>query len=267
LERAKLRLVFQEKGLRKIKTNRRRNWYYPLSPLPRKLKSVLYIKCPHAFQGCSFSCNLETSSLSEHLVVCPYESLKDYISCNNAKVALLAEKNIVLRHRLETAENTVQVLKRDMSLVKGILGPWLKGTSQDPNPGLSPLGDETDRRVAESPGMDGDSMHVSSSFGSHQGFGGGFYRIPAVAPLDIEDTIQGTMVALRKSIVDLAGAIDAIGRRGEMALANETLRLGEEIMSIRAQIHGLRMQVHGVLMERNAMAEGLRFGPSNITKL
>jgi hypothetical protein len=32
-------------------------------------------------------------------------------------------------------------------------------------------------------------------------------------------------------VVGLAGAIDAVGRRGEMALANETLRLGEEIMS------------------------------------
>ena len=201
-------------------------------------------------------------------MICPYESLKDYISHNNAKVALLTEQNIVLRHRLETTDNTMQVLKKEMGVIKGILGPWYSGSSQDANPGSSSMDDATSRNAGESPSsVERDREDVSFYFGGHQGGSGGLFKIPSIAPLDVENTVEGTLVGLRESVVGLAAAVDAVGRRGEMALANETLRLGEEIMSIRALIHGLRMQVHGILLERNAMAEGLRFGPSNITKL
>src|SRR5258705_4600307 len=90
-----------------------------------KLKNEFQIKCPQAAHGCTFSCDLDTS-LSEHLFICPYESLKDYISYNNTKVALLTEQNIVLRHRLETTDNTMQLLKKEMGIIKGILGPWYR---------------------------------------------------------------------------------------------------------------------------------------------
>lgn len=161
----------------------------------------------------------------------------------------------------------MQVLKKEMGLIKGILGPWYNATSQEPNPGSSPMDDAASRIVDESPssGTERERTDVSFYFGGHQSGGGGLFKIPSIAPLDVDNTVEGTLAGLRESVVGLAGAIDAVGRRGEMALANEALRLGEESMSIRAQIHGLRMQVHGILMERNAMAEGLRFGPS--TKL
>lgn len=221
------------------------------------------IHCPHATHGCTFSCDLD-ASLSQHLFICPYESVKNYLSCNNAKVALLTEQNIVLRHRLEATENTVSVLKKDMDILKGILGPWLKGSTQDLNSGSSPMRDTaigSERpSVVEMARTDG-----SFYFGGHQGVGSS--RMPSISPLNVEHTVEGTLIGLRESIVGLAEVVDAIGRRGEIALANETLRLGEDIMSIRAQIHGLRMQVHAILMERNGIAEGPRFGPSNVTKL
>jgi len=255
---------------RKITTKRGRNRLFNLCfhHRPGLKRCVFQIKCPHAAHGCPFSCDLD-DSLSEHLFICPYESLKDYISYNDAKVALLTEQNIVLRHRLETTDNTVQVLKKEMGVIKGILGPWYKTISQDTNPGSSSMDDATSRGVDGSPssGVERDRTDVSFYIGGHQSGGGGLFKIPSIAPLDVENTVEGTLAGLRESVVGLAGAIDAVGRRGEMALANETLRLGEESMSLRAQIHGLRMQVHGILMERNAIAEGLRFGPSNITKL
>ncbi len=70
----------------------------------------------------------------------------------------------------------------------------------------------------------------------------------------------------------LAGAIEDLGKRSEMGLANETLRLGEEMMCIRGQIHGLRMQIHGVMMERysnggNVMGMGFGGSGAGTTKL
>ena len=86
-----------------------------------------------------------------------------------------------------------------------------------------------------------------------------------VAPLDLGATLEGTLVGLRESMMELAVGIDSVGRRSEIGLANETLRLGEEIMSVRAQMHGLRMQMHGMMMDRNASLrseEGHYFQPS-----
>jgi len=58
-----------------------------------------------------------------------------------------------------------------------------------------------------------------------------------VAPLDLDTTLEGTLVGLRESMVGLAVGIDSVGRRSEIGLTNETLRLGEEMMSVRAQMH------------------------------
>lgn len=67
--------------------------------------------------------------------------------------------------------------------------------------------------------------------------------LTTVAPLDLSGTLTGSLAGLHRSVVSLADSIDALGRRNDLALTNETLRLNEEILSIRASIHGLRMQV------------------------
>lgn len=173
-----------------------------------------------------------------------------------------------MRHRLEATELGGQVLKKEMGIIKGLLGPWFNSSSLELNTGSNSLDDGSNRSPDESPsGLERNRTEPSLYFGGHPGIGIGSSRIPSIAPLDVNNTVEGTLVGLRESLLVLAGAIDAVGRRSEMTLANETLRLGEEMMSIRAQIHGLRMQIHGILLERNGMAEGIRFGPSNITKL
>ena len=85
-----------------------------------------------------------------------------------------------------------------------------------------------------------------------------------VAPLDTGSTLERTLVGLRESMMGLAVGIDSVGRRSEIGMTNETLRLGEEMMSVRAQMHGLRMQMHGMMMDRNAALgseEGQYFQP------
>ncbi|KAF9051199.1 hypothetical protein BDZ89DRAFT_528402 [Hymenopellis radicata] len=64
-----------------------------------------------------------------------------------------------------------------------------------------------------------------------------------VAPIDLSTTLEGSLNGLRESMVTLTTTVESLGRRNEIALTNETLRLNEEIMSIRAHMHGLRMQV------------------------
>ena len=82
-----------------------------------------------------------------------------------------------------------------------------------------------------------------------------------VAPLDLGTTLEGALVGLRESMMGLAVGIDSVGRRNEIGLTNETLRLGEEMMSVRAQMHGLRMQMHGMMMDRNAALRSEDFQP------
>jgi len=181
--------------------------------------------------GCPYKGSLKPA---EHLETCPYESLKEFIAANTGRVTLLTEQNVMLRHRVDVLEGTVQTLRREMNVAKNVLGPWFR----------------------EVP-LEGDAL--------------GAYFPGTGTGVDVEGTLDGTLSGLRESVAGLAAGVDAVGRRSEMALANETLRLGEEMMSVRAQMHGLRMQVHGMMMDRNAMEYGRapNFGvlPGSITKL
>jgi len=174
---------------------------------------------------------------------------------NTAKMALLTEQNILLRHRVDTLEKTVLTLRREMNGAKNALGPWFRRSNEM-------VGSEADELGRYFPSSEeGPRKRNEGMYGRTEGI---------VAPLEVGTTLEGTLVGLRESVVGLAAGVDAAGRRGEIALTNETLRLGEEMMSVRAQMHGLRMQVHGMMMtmDRNA-AEGYRnYGlPGSITKL
>ncbi|KAG5634115.1 hypothetical protein H0H81_003348 [Sphagnurus paluster] len=68
---------------------------------------------------------------------------------------------------------------------------------------------------------------------------------PLVAPLNLGTTLEGTLHGLRESVVGLATNLESMGRRHEIALTNETTRMGEEVGGLRAGMHGLRMQVRG----------------------
>ncbi|KAF8904439.1 hypothetical protein CPB84DRAFT_1677486 [Gymnopilus junonius] len=201
--------------------------------------------CPHEKVGCPYKGPLKPS---EHLTSCPYESLKDFITSNTTKMALLTEQNVMLRHRVDVLESTVQIMRREMAQVKSALGPWSRSSSE------LPLALQAASAGPSSREEDALAAYFPEGSGARQGTG----------------TLEDTILGLRESVVGLAAGVDQMGRRSEMALANETLRLGEEMMSIRGQMHGLRMQMHGMMMERNGVEYG-RVGNTglggSITKL
>lgn len=77
-----------------------------------------------------------------------------------------------------------------------------------------------------------------------------------VAPVDLGTSLEGSLHGLRESMVTLSTTVESVGRRSEIALTNETVRLNEEVMSVRAHLHGLRMQVHAIMMDRNTQVTG-----------
>ncbi|KXN91008.1 Ligand of Numb protein X 2 [Leucoagaricus sp. SymC.cos] len=115
------------------------------------------------------------------------------------------------------------------------------------------------------PGLGGNSAFMHQQPGGIIGGGGmpgGLQMNPQavtrVAPLDLGTNLVGTLEGLRESVIGVAAGVDSLGRRSEIALANETLRLGEEVISLRAGVHGLRMQIHAMMMERNTQVTGAR---------
>lgn len=64
-----------------------------------------------------------------------------------------------------------------------------------------------------------------------------------VAPLNLSAGLEGSLSGLHDSLAALASSVDSLGRRNDIALMTETLRLNEEVGSIRGVLHGLRMQV------------------------
>ncbi|PPQ87458.1 hypothetical protein CVT25_008195 [Psilocybe cyanescens] len=79
-------------------------------------------RCPHAGLGCGYR-----GEEGEHLKTCVYEALKGFFAANTAKVSLLTEQNVMLRHRVEVLEGTVQTLRKEQGAVKGVVGAWLGG--------------------------------------------------------------------------------------------------------------------------------------------
>ena len=194
---------------------------------------------------------------------------------------MLTEQNLLLRHRLDATEAMVRTLRKEMNAVRNALGPWFSSSYQvgggrglDVGVGLTsnvwPVGmqhhaagpsqstsaDEDPlapyfplaESMVQRPPMDYrlPSSTVGDTSDSRTGVMG------VVAPLDLSTTLEGTLIGLKESMMGLAVGIDSVGRRSEIGLTNETLRLGEEMMSVRAQMHGLRMQMHGIMMDRNA---------------
>ncbi|WWC64460.1 uncharacterized protein I303_107070 [Kwoniella dejecticola CBS 10117] len=81
---------------------------------------------------------------------------------------------------------------------------------------------------------------VAPSFGSHQSYADWtFNRLSSHNMPNIEDAIM----ALRDSVLQLAGGIDTMERRNEVRTMTESLRVLEEVGSLRAIVTTMRMQV------------------------
>ncbi|KAH8828494.1 hypothetical protein DL96DRAFT_1799234 [Flagelloscypha sp. PMI_526] len=227
------------------------------------------VKCLQSLNGCPWTG--PRSSLDEHTSLCAYEAIKGFFALN----ASLKEDNIVLRAKVEALEKTVASMRKEMVQTKHVLGPWIGPASQAQHAPSSPV-PPSGQPTALSPSVDGEHHPPPEPVGSspqrlighrtssslnldHYTSSSSSSTVPPSLPLipPIPDTtsnatLSGTLTSLHRSITSLASSFDAMNRRNELTLANETMRLNDDVMSMRGAIHGLRLQLHGIMMERGA---------------
>ncbi|KAJ7783331.1 hypothetical protein B0H16DRAFT_1496399 [Mycena metata] len=253
------------------------------------------ISCPQSSNGCSWT-GSRTTLTSLHIPSCPYEAIKGFFAANATKLERLIEENLLLRHKIDLLESHLQNTKRELQSAKTALGPWYRSdgvyaysTSSDLAPDLQPASASTSAHpfslasdvsapspFDHAPLQDALAAYFPSGTPNDPGYRPAHARrqtLPAgwdpannarastqltqtVAPLNLSTTLEGALVGVRESVVALSGAVDSLGRRNDIALTNEALRLNEEVMSLRANMHGLRMQVHTIMMDRNAQVTG-----------
>lgn len=70
------------------------------------------------------------------------------------------------------------------------------------------------------------------------------YRSQAlIAPINLTTDLEGSFEGLRESVVTLSVAVDALNRRHDVELRNESGRLNEEISRLNYALNGVRIQV------------------------
>ncbi|CAK5281770.1 unnamed protein product [Mycena citricolor] len=237
--------------------------------------SAAPVQCIHAVHGCGWT-GPRADLDPEHLPCCPYHALRSFFALNNTRFDRIAEENLILRHKVESLERFAQTMNRELLAVKSALGPWFRPegvrvypTSDSlatPVSPTQPPPNAQDLFAAYFPAEESDQPPSPTSAGAifdmgmqpRQSSAGPFNarHAAAIAPLNLSSTLEGTFTSLRESVIGLASAVDSLGRRNDIALGNETLRLNEEVMSLRATMHGLRMQVHNIMMDRNAQVTG-----------
>ncbi|KAH7108504.1 hypothetical protein BKA62DRAFT_24175 [Auriculariales sp. MPI-PUGE-AT-0066] len=239
--------------------------------------------CPHAQAGCSWidARHAQTS----HLATCPFEHSALRLENHSLRSRLDVLEGIVraLQDESRTARTVLGPWLRDNS------DDTLGITSQVSQLSVSPPSHTRPRRLSPlnaamlrvatdapysptqttTPGnsvtspTDGTPAATSSpaisSFTSTSTDESMFpYGYPSVTiqvpPLDTRGSLEMTLSGLRNSVTSLANALDSLGRRHDVALMTETLRMHEDVQSLRAIVHGLRMQVHQIMMERTAQA-------------
>ncbi|KAK0188976.1 hypothetical protein F5146DRAFT_1057457 [Armillaria mellea] len=261
--------------------------------------SEAVISCVHASNGCPWE-GRRRSLTPGHIVSCPYEAIKGFLSLHESRLADLREENLGLRNKIDALQGHLQNTTRDLQATKAALGPWytqaLARSTTDRSPFVQQRTTSSTPRTSEStasppaPSTSADTPDIFapyfpedetfsaqtspeqlSNFGWRPPLHGTSPNISQtwdpssltrpvaqnnVAPLDLSTTLEGSLSGLRQSVVSLSASVDSFGRRNEIALTNEALRVNEEIRSLRANIHGLRMQVHAIMMDRNAQVTG-----------
>lgn len=79
-----------------------------------------------------------------------------------------------------------------------------------------------------------------------------------IPPVNTNTTLEGSLQALRNSVVTLSTELESLSRRQNMHFTTEMLRMHEEVASLRATVHGLRMQVH-TFMSSNILSGGIGY--------
>lgn len=244
---------------------------HPPSSLSSHIESCTEreVPCTHSRRGCPWK-GRSALLTSEHIPSCPFEAIKGFFTINDNRFAQLSGDNLLLRQRVETLEHTIKTMRREHDAMRAALGPWYRPESvlnlHSPDAPRRPLSSVPTTQMHEPhayaeegsadplasyfPPADDIPMdfasqqralrRASTDYSNHASTS---TTSAAVAPLDLGSSLEGALVGLRESMVTLAASVDSLGRRSEIALTNESMRLNEEVMSLRAALHGLRMQV------------------------
>ncbi|KAF8119788.1 hypothetical protein EV363DRAFT_1379598 [Boletus edulis] len=156
------------------------------------------------------------------------------------------------------------------SSLQGFVGPSLARTAAQRPPAPTPpdLFDiiDTDQDTATPFFLPPEAL-FDSRIHTHSRTAGGLLDIQShpgqrslpltpVAPLNLNTTLEGSLVGLRDSITGVAASVDSLTRRNDIALTNENMRINEELGSLKYAVHGIRLQLHRLMMDRNAQVTG-----------
>ncbi|KAI0042105.1 hypothetical protein FA95DRAFT_1575956 [Auriscalpium vulgare] len=236
--------------------------------------------CPHASHGCPWLGARRI--LDTHVSACVYEVLKGFFAVSYARAAALEEQNAALRARMEAAEGQVSVMRRELEVVKSVLGPWFWAGTQDgaveeaasnasPAPasplaqsfpvdavpeGWAPASSSLSRIAPDAfPNLASYFPQLPSavpaSFPSlahpHSYFQRPTPSLPSASHSAAPSTLVASLTSLHTSLDTLAASHDSLARLTELAVGAQVAEVG----ALRALVSGLGMQVHTILMERS----------------
>ncbi|KZS93927.1 hypothetical protein SISNIDRAFT_410559, partial [Sistotremastrum niveocremeum HHB9708] len=234
------------------------------------------VSCEHQPHGCRWTGR--QADRPDHLERCPYEPLKEFFLMNSKRISALEAENQRLKDRLEELAFVFDRSRHDVHAMKYLLHPWFKlPANASHNAAVS---SSTSSPTGTMPLNGADFFpHSSSQSDEHDPFPEIFegetqhtlfppHRIPfqyphllppdhtapptsiSVAPLDLDGTLEHTFTSLRDSVVTLAKTVEHTGRRHDIALTTENVRVAEELAGVKAAVRGIRQQVHRIMMER-----------------
>ena len=165
---------------------------------------------------------------------------------------------VYARRRLSNALNSAMFgLSQDS---RSSVDPDGVEPTPQPSPATSPLPADPFAQFFPPPNnQSSQSLHPSDAFALGQLADVNYPRTAPnsqVAPLNLNTTLEGSLMSLRSSVITLAASLDSETRRHDIALTTESLRVNEEVMSLRAIVQGVRMQVHHMMMDRNSQVTG-----------
>lgn len=244
------------------------------------------VACEQASYGCDWT-GVRLALRETHLGNCPYVALQKFFRISDAQAAALEAENACLRARLDSVEGMLSVMRHELQVVKGALGPWYR---PDVGPESAPL----------SPQSQAFSQPPSYSFSTFSSTSSPAYpwRIHHDPPADhtihmqitpgedpsisatldsISNVVHGPQPGISRSDLaayfpppsgDISGSLSSSTMNGyslpaaltalRTALLNHDARSrmatsahAAELVAMRQVIAGLRMQLHAILIERS----------------
>ncbi|KAI0245183.1 hypothetical protein BJV78DRAFT_1266981 [Lactifluus subvellereus] len=248
------------------------------------------VPCEYASHGCSWT-GPRLALTETHITHCPYAGLQGFFRISDNRATELETENARLRARLDVAEGMLAVMRQELQVIKGALGPWYR---PDTVPESAPLSPQS-QPFSPLPSHPFSPLSSTSTPASAYSWRGPHHELPSdimshvpITPGE-DPTIPTTLDAVSPHVVhnpyagiapsDLAAYFpppsgDAVGPPSPCAMSGRSLSAAltalctalqthdarsrmaasahaAELAAMRQVVAGLRMQLHAVLMERS----------------